>query len=264
MHFSRKGTYKNPHFTPLIVVTVISSAMIALPLDLRTTVSRIGTLSLLYPFSELDKFLRRVDSTFEVNRQLNRKLDSLAVQVSSLVENKYENQRLRAMLDFRERTPLNLIPSQTVALSFDYPYKSMLIDVGYEKHIGPNMPVICPGGVIGKTMAAGWRSSTVQLLFDPACKIAVRIQASRAQGILSYAGGNFLTLRDVPIEESVLVGDSVVTSGLGGIFPEGLFVGTVIRTEEKEGGMFLDIWIIPGADFAALEEVFVISSTTPE
>jgi rod shape-determining protein MreC len=62
----------------------------------------------------------------------------------------------------------------------------------------------------------------------------------------------------VPIEESVLPGDSVVTSGLGGIFPEGLFVGTVIRSESRDGGLFRDIKVVPGADIAAIDEVFII------
>jgi len=252
---------RNPHLLPLIVVTVSSAVMIVMPLDLRTTVSRIGTLSLLYPYAKLDSYLRRIDSTFEVNRELNRRIDSLSVLVSRLIENKYENERLKAMLDFAQSTTFALIPSEVISVSSGYPFRSIVIDVGHEKNIGPNMPVISPDGIIGKTIATGWRSSTVQLLYDPACKVAARIQVSRAQGILTYVGGHYLTLRDVPIEESVLVGDSVVTSGLGGVFPEGLFIGTVVRTEEKEGGMFYDIWVMPGADFAALDEVFVIPSS---
>jgi rod shape-determining protein MreC len=253
----RRGIFRNQQLIPLIVAVVISAFLIILPLDLRTTASRIGTLSLLYPYSELDRYLRRIDTAFDANRELNRRLDSLSVLVSRLIENKYENDRLRAMLGFDLHLPLRLIPAEVVSVSFGYPYKSMVINAGSEMNIGPNMPVLTPSGIVGKTIAAGFHSSTVQLLYDPACRVAARIQASRAQGIITYAGGNFLTMRDVPAEESALVGDSVVTSGLGGIFPEGLFIGTVIKTEAREGGLFRDIKVLPGADISALDEVFV-------
>jgi rod shape-determining protein MreC len=150
-----------------------------------------------------------------------------------------------------------------LSISFGYPYKSMLINIGTDKNITSNMPVITPSGVVGKVIAAGYRSSTVQLLFDPDCKVAAKVQASQAQGIITYSGGNYLTLRDVPIEESALPGDSVVTSGLGGVFPEGLFIGTILRSGEMEGGLFHDIRIAPGADFSSLDEVFVVTTSFP-
>jgi rod shape-determining protein MreC len=261
MRYLKKGIFKNPQALPLIIVTIISIVMIILPLDARTTVSRIGTLSFLYPFNELDRYLSRLDTTFQSNRNLNRRLDSLTVVVSRLIENKYENERLRGMLDFEPHVPLRLVPSEVVSVSFGYPYKSMLINAGTEKGITSNMPVITPNGVVGKVIAAGHRSSTVQLLFDPACKVAACVQASRAQGIITYTGSNYLTMRDVPIELSALPGDSVVTSGLGGVFPEGLFIGTILRSGEMEGGLFHNIRIAPGVDFDALDEVFVITTS---
>ena len=259
MQHTRRGILKNPQLFPLIIVTVISTVMIILPLDFKTTISRIGTLSLLYPFSELDKYLKRIDATFEANRELNQRLDSLTVMVSRLIDFKSENERLRAMLDFERHHALRMVPAEIVSVTFGYPYKSMLINAGTERGITSNMPVISPDGVLGKTIAAISGGSTVQLLFDPACRIAGRVQASGAQGIITYTGGSYLTMRDVPLEESVLAGDSVVTSGLGGIFPEGLFIGIVIKSVEKEGGLFHDVWIMPGPNFDALDEVFVIT-----
>jgi rod shape-determining protein MreC len=234
--------------------------MIILPLNMRTTISRIGTLSLVYPFSELDQYLHRIDTTFKINKELNRKLDSLTVQVSMLIENKCENERLRTMLDFKTYIPFTLVPAEVVSMSPGAPHKTMVISVGTEKNVTANMPVISPQGVVGKTIATGWRSSTVQLLYDPACRVAARDQATRVNGIITYSGGRFLSLSDVPVEEVAAEGDSVVTSGLGGIFPEGLFIGTIIASEEKEGGLFRGILVAPGANLPTLDEVFVITS----
>jgi rod shape-determining protein MreC len=261
MQYSRKGILRNPQILPLIIVTVISTVMIILPLDIRTTISRIGTLSLLYPFSELDKYLSRIDRTFENNREISQRLDSLTVLVSRMTEYKSENERLRSMLDFERHHTLRMVPAEIVSATFGYPYKSMLISAGVSNGVGSNMPVITPNGVVGKTIAASSNGATVQLLYDPSCRVAAKVQASGAQGIIIYNGGNYLTMRDVPLEESVLAGDSIVTSGLGGIFPEGLFIGTVVKSVENEGGLFHDVHIIPGVDFDAIDEVFVITST---
>ena len=257
---SRKGILSRPRIFPLLLVTLLSIVLIVLPLDIRTTISRIGTLSLLYPFSDLDAFLGKVDSTFKVNRELNGKLDSLTVVVSQLIENKAENDRLRKLLEFDPYPTLHYIPGEVVAVASVYPYKSMMINVGNDEGVRPNMPVISPSGVVGKTIATGWKSTAVQLLFDPDCKVAARIQSSRSMGIITYTGGRYLTLQDVPLEVPVIEGDSVVTSGMGGIFPEGLFIGTVVKSEGKGEGLFHDIRVMPGADFVSLDEVFVIRS----
>ena len=258
---SRKGILTSPRIFPLLLVTLLSTALIILPLDVRTTLSRIGSLSLLYPFSDLDEFLSKIDSTFKINRELTGRLDSLNVVVSRLMENQNENERLRKMLEFDPYPLLRYIPAEVVSVALVYPYKSMLINAGNEKGVTSNMPVISPSGVVGKTIACGWKSSTVQLLFDPACKVAARVQSSRSMGIITYSGGRYLTLQDVTVEETVVEGDSVVTSGLGGIFPEGLFIGKVVKSEERGEGLFHDIRVMPGVDFASLDEVFVIRLT---
>jgi rod shape-determining protein MreC len=122
------------------------------------------------------------------------------------------------------------------------------------------MPVISPSGIIGKTVAVDDKASTVQLLKDPSCKVAARVQRSRASGIVSYLGGPYLSLTNVPADQQVSVGDTVITSGLGGIFPRGLFIGTVTESRRKEGELFLEILVVPGAEFSILEEVFVVVS----
>jgi rod shape-determining protein MreC len=261
MSYFSKGILKNPQALPLLIAAIISIGMIVLPLDTRTTVSRFGTLTFLYPFSKLDRYLDKIDTTFAINRELNRRLDSLTAAVSRLTENQYENDRLRRMLDYEPHLSYHLVPAEVISVTSGYPYKSMVINIGTEKGVTSNMPVISPSGVIGKTIACGHRSSTIQLLFDPACKVAAQVQATRAQGIVTYTGGNYLTMRDVPIEESALPGDSVVTSGMGGVFPGGLFIGTITKSGEMDGGLFHEIRIYPGANFDALDEVFVITSS---
>ena len=259
MRVSIRGIYRSPHTGPLAIVVALSAFMVVSPLRTRTGISKIGTETVLLPFIEFDKYLLRLDVTFERNRYLNRKVDSLAVLTSTLIEYRYENERLRRMLGFNLNLPYDLVPAEIRSVSLSSQIRSIIIDAGTEKGIDVNMPVISPSGVVGKTIAVTRGASTVQLLMDPACKIAARDQESRASGIVSYSGGQYLSLTNVPADQQVRVGDRVVSSGLGGIFPQGLFIGTVVKSERKEGELFLEIEIDPGADFSVLEEVFVIA-----
>lgn len=260
MWISLRGIYRNPGFRPISIVTLISILLIVLPGSVKTSISRIAALSILYPFVEIDRFLVKVESTFEINRHLNRRLDFLSTTLSTVIENRYENERLRKMLGFDLMLPYELKPAEVIAYSPTERFKSILINAGTDKGIYRNMPVISPSGVVGKTISADRRSAVVQLLFDPSCKVAARLQKSRTQGIVGYLGGHLLSLTNVPSDQSVSVGDSVISSGLGGIFPEGLYIGRVIDIRVKEGEMFYQIDIEPGANFSLLEEVFVITS----
>ncbi|MEE9555109.1 MAG: rod shape-determining protein MreC [candidate division Zixibacteria bacterium] len=262
MGITLRGIYKSPHFAPIMIVAAISVVMIILPLKTRTTLSRLAAESLFLPFIETDRYLTKINATFERNITLNRKLDSLAIEVATLHEHKRENVRLRRMLDFDFVLPYSLIPAEILAISPTSTFKSVLIDAGRSRGVAKNMPVISPSGIIGKTIATDNKASTVQLLLDPSCKVAARIQRSRAMGIVEYTGGEYLTLSRVPADQDVVEGDAVISSGLGGIFPQGLFVGTVIKSEVQEGDLFKNIIIKPGADFSIIEEVFVIVSQT--
>ena len=257
-----RGIFTSPQFKPVAIMVIISIIMIVLPLDFKTTISSLGSGSVLLPFIEADKYIVRVNSTFEQNIMLNRRLDSLSVITSNLMEYKSENERLRRMLGFNFELPYDLVPAEVVAVSPTSVFRSILIDAGIRRGVRRNMPVISPSGIIGKTVAADNKASTVQLLLDPGCKVAARDQRSRAMGISEFRGGKYLSLTNVPVDQDVAVGDTVISSGLGGIFPEGLFIGTVVKSEEKKGDLFRDILIQPGADFSILEEVFVIISPT--
>ena len=77
-------------------------------------------------------------------------------------------------------------------------------------------------------------------------------------GIVRWQGGKFLKVGDVPIESQAAIGDTIISSGLGGIFPPGLIVGTIVFSENIEGTMFKNIDVKPSVDFGSLEEVFVV------
>jgi len=90
------------------------------------------------------------------------------------------------------------------------------------------------------------------------------VQRTRTQGIVEGGGGARCYVRYVPRAEDVQVGDTIITSGMEGIFPKGLSVGEVARVVKKDYGLFQEIEIIPSAHFSRLEEVMVIVSPVRE
>lgn len=261
MRVSIKGIFKSPGFRPVSIVIIVSIVLMSIPQRARTALSMIISYSLLFPFVEVDRFLLKIDSTFETNKFLNRRLDYLSTTLAFVIESKYENERLRKMLGFDLMLPYELKPAKVISHNPTSRFKSILINAGTEKNVYADMPVISPSGIIGKTVSSNRNSSVVQLLFDPACKVAARIQSSRTQGIVANIGGRYLSMTNVPSDQEVSLGDSVISSGLGGIFPSGLYLGQIVNTKVSEGEMFRNIEIEPGANFSLLEEVFVIISS---
>ena len=119
------------------------------------------------------------------------------------------------------------------------------------------MAVVVSEGVVGRVIEVSAHTAKVLLISDPNSAVDVIIQRSRAQGILEGRVEEFGILKYIQKSDDVQMGDKVITSGLGGIFPKGLIVGTVTKVERKRPGVFQYIEVTPSVDFSRLEEVLV-------
>ena len=100
--------------------------------------------------------------------------------------------------------------------------------------------------------------STVQLLTDPANRIASRIQRSRDMGIAKYRQGEGMILDNFPVQGEIIVGDTVISSGLGQVYPSGLKIGIVTSVERGPDEVFCRVRMKTSADFGRLDELFVL------
>ena len=126
------------------------------------------------------------------------------------------------------------------------------------------MAVISTEGVVGKVIAVGPSSSRVLLINDHNSALDAFDQRSRARGIVAGVLDDGLTMKYVDRSEDVKPGDSIVTSGMDGIFPRGLLVGQVTRVSQEGPGLFLNVNIPPAADFRQLEHVLIVTQKPPE
>jgi rod shape-determining protein MreC len=204
----------------------------------------------------------------EENDRLRDEMFQLARKLKATDEVRRENHRLLALLGVIDRSKdVRYLPANVVGHSTSRQWKSLRIDRGVKDGVERGMGVIAALGLVGRVMAVEQRYSDVMLLSDTASSVDVIVGRSRARGRLRGLGDaaslnariDYLT-RSAPVE----VGDEVVTSGAGVVFPKGVVVGYVRSVNRVEHGLYQEVLIEPAASLAALDEVLVVQGFGPE
>lgn len=207
-------------------------------------------------------YLDLVDVRAE-NKQLR---NAVKVLNSRLIENGealHENHRLRQLLDLKAIQRAPSVAATVIGEDSSPWFKTLVINRGAVDGLQEGMPVIAANGVVGQVVKVADGSSRVLLLTDNASGIAAVVQRSRARGVVKGKGGGLCSLEFSLREEDVKVGDVVVTSGIGGIFPKGLVIGEVTMVRKGEYGIFQTITVRPAVNMAKLEEVLVMLQKAP-
>jgi rod shape-determining protein MreC len=138
--------------------------------------------------------------------------------------------------------------------------RTLIVDRGLLNGARTNMAAITDAGIAGKVIEAGASLSFVATILNPRFKAAALNLRSRVAGVVGFREGNLLSMDYVLPEMDMKVGDTIVTSGTGGIFPKGLKVGCIVRVDSAPRGMFRRIDIRPAVDVAAVERVYLIEA----
>ncbi len=193
------------------------------------------------------------------NRRLRTEMQELQQRLESLQEMALENRRLQAVLEMPAPPAGRPVVAQVIAKDATNWFRTLLIDRGSGEGLERNAPVITPQGVVGRVMEVAPIAARVQLVTDPVSSVGALIQRTRVSGIAAGDGGATLRLRYLPLMADVAVGDRVVTSGMGGVFPKGIPLGTVTTVERRSGALFQEAVLQPAADLSRVEEVVVLT-----
>ena len=204
------------------------------------------------------RFIPTTIRLYSENRQLNHSLFVLNQENFRLKELEAENRRLRQMLNITGKNEVNFIPAQVVGKNAGTNYSSITIDKGSLQGSEPGSPVMSSKGLVGKVTSLTDNHSLCQIILDNQFGAAVKIQRNRIDGILHWETGDVCRLDGVPSTMDVREGDTLITSGLGQVYPKGLSVGYVTKVRKVQGKLFQDISVEPFTDFHTLEEVFVL------
>jgi rod shape-determining protein MreC len=197
------------------------------------------------------------------NRMLKREIAELQEENHRMKEMKLTNERMRRLLQFREKNFPSMIGAEVIGQDPSSWFKSVTIDKGERDGVKKRMAVISPAGVIGQILKTAPHYATVLLVTDYNSAIDSIVQRTRAKAIVEGKGENRCQLKYLLRAEEAAVGDVVVTSGLGGNFPKGLMVGEIKKIDKKGHGVFQYAELVPSVDLTQLEEVFVIMEPPP-
>lgn len=210
----------------------------------------------IYDFS---KTLFSLPSLSRDNKILKEENLELTLEIIKFKEKALENEALKAQLDQELERGIKLLMARVVGWEPQNLGRYILINKGLEKGVRVGMPVVDKAGcLVGKVSKVFSNTSQVLLITDPTSSVNALIQESRASGIVKgkYGLGLFMDL--IPQDEEISENYVVITSGLGGQFPQGIFIGKVNRIVEQETEIFKKAWIKPAVDFNHLEIIFVM------
>ena len=197
----------------------------------------------------------------EESLRLTREAAVLQRRISYLEEQALETQRLQGLLAMKEISRTEFLAARVVGKDATNWFKTVLIDRGSLAGIRRNQPVVAPDGLVGRVVEVTPTAAKVQLITDPVSAAGGLIQRTRVIGIVSGSLGAGLKVRYLPLMADIAIGDEVVTSGMGGVFPKGIPLGRVIAAERRSGALFQEATLAPKVDLSRLEEVLILIGT---
>ncbi len=200
-------------------------------------------------------FLSRVR---QENKDLKRVLSALQEENNRLREALQTDERLKKLSVWQSQYPRKSRVAHIYARGPSSWFKTLLINKGENDGVAKDMAVATSEGVVGRIIEVSPGTAKVLLVTDANSAVDVIVQRSRVQGIMEGTIDEVCILKYIQKNEEVQVGDVVVTSGQGGIFPKGLVMGKVSEVDRKRQGIFQYIEVTPSVDLSKLEEVLVL------
>lgn len=187
-------------------------------------------------------------------RLLTERLDRMALE-----ELKLENARLRALLEFPAPFGFRTVPCSIVSYDEEPLGASVTVDRGRSTGLKGGEAVVSMDGLVGRVAEVYPSRARVLLVSNYEAPVAVRVQQSRVLGVVEWDPLSArMHMKNVPATEQVAEGDTLISSGMGGIYPEGLYVGRVESVRLDPMGLVQEIVVAPGARFNRLEELFLL------
>jgi len=204
-------------------------------------------------------FLNSLKDVFNENIRLEESIKELTAQNAELREFEKENEFLRSYLNLSVYQRYKIDVVNVMGRDFQGLEKYILIDKGISAGIKEDMPIVAFKNIlVGKVVEVFDDFSKVLLVTSPNSKIPVLIQESRTEGLIRGINRDILFMDLVPKDVEVKKGQTVITSGIGGLFPKGLLIGKILTVESPENEIFQKITIKPAVDMEKLERVFII------
>ncbi|WDN89917.1 rod shape-determining protein MreC [Desulfosarcina sp. BuS5] len=257
------------------LIIMIVANIVALSITSRYPFHEYGRLSIfiMAPFQDAIsnslKFLESIWNNYfnlisvaNENRMLKKELSNAIERNNFCYEAELSNIRLRHLLNFKKTLTDEVIAAEVIGKDPSAWFQTIIIDKGNADGILRGLPVVVPDGIAGQVTDVAEHYSKVLLITDGNSAVDTLVQRTRARGLLQGGRSGLCILKYALRKEDVVPRDTVVTSGLDGVFPKGLRIGYVSKVIKRNSGLFQEVDVTPYVDFEKLEEVMVILNKT--
>lgn len=210
-----------------------------------------------------DTFFTDINKLEEENEQLKNRNSELEQSLRELESIKAENETLREYLNLTEKYgEYETIPAYIINKDISNYSKTIIINVGKNDGITENMTVIADEGLVGHVVSVTDTTAQVQTIIDTGSSISATMSSTDESIVCKGTLDSTSELRAmyIPTDYNIIQGDSLETSGLGGIYPKGVHIGTVKKVESTKNITDRYAIIDTAVDFDKLSTVLVITN----
>ncbi|GAW93320.1 rod shape-determining protein MreC [Calderihabitans maritimus] len=222
-----------------------------------------GATTVSHKINEFFVYFKRVKALELENQRLKKEIGQLRILNSRLQEYRLENIRLRELLKLKETSSrqFDYISARVIGRELKKWYHTITVDRGLRDGVTKDMPVVTYQGLVGRVVAVSQNTAEVLLLLDREGAVGAMIQLTRTPGVVEGLGDDsgMLQMIHLPFDAPVRPNQTVITSGLGGIFPKGLRIGYVTEVIPLPNQLMKKAMVRPFVDFDRLEEVMIIN-----
>lgn len=197
-------------------------------------------------------------NTKRENKKLLLENRKLLTTIAELRESEQENIRLKKLLGVRDEFKFETLVAKVVAKDVSTEFRTIRINRGEKDGILKNMAVVTHEGIVGRVLRTTENTSDIVTILDLLSAVDVIDDRSRARGVVEGNTDELCELKFALRDDDIEVGDILISSGLGGIFPKGLPVGQVSKVNRKPFGITQEVEVKPSVNFSKLEEVLII------
>lgn len=206
--------------------------------------------------SGLAERFRLQSSLVTENRALHSEVERLRLEVMQLSRYRSDLERLAEAIGYPVPPGYTLSPADVAYVDYASWLRTLVLYSG-DLEVEVNQPVVSSAGLVGRVVSTAPPWTRVQLLTDRSAAVGAMLERTRRQGVVR-SGPDGLEFAFLPLQAEVVVGDRVVTSGIDGIYPRGIPVGSVVAVAPGDE-LFLDVRIEPAIDFGRLDQVYLLA-----
>ncbi|MHB0976547.1 MAG: rod shape-determining protein MreC [Candidatus Aquicultorales bacterium] len=211
------------------------------------------------PFSAAYRFVVGIGQFRAENASLKKENSDLEAKLRGMGALEKENERLRTMLNYENKSGAKGFTAKVIGWQTNSWQSTVIIDLGESDGIKKGMPVVTGDALVGQVVQTSATASRVILLIDQKSGVSVQLGGSGDVGVLQGQSDGSLLISYVSKDTIVTPGETVTTSGLGGVFPKGLYVGKTAEAGKVGYNLYKTVKVVSPVDFRRLEEVLVIT-----